>query len=273
MWAGNRRPAGSSRRFAYPFALAVSSIRAIGPAARRWSSSAKRSSGGSSRGRSRRAARASWRRGWRDHRRRRRHPTRRPDRRTACRHVLPVRAVTLQWHHALPANVRRSDERAAVHPGTLRSLEPVPRSWRLKRWRTSHRSPGADPPDPLAAGVFAAVATRPGGDRVLRRDGVRRRQRTREIGTRLALGATGQGIAWMVMREGSAIILTGLAIGLAAGLLAARSLRALLYSTPATDVVTLATTTGVLIATMLLACYVPARRAATVDPARTLTVD
>jgi putative ABC transport system permease protein len=99
------------------------------------------------------------------------------------------------------------------------------------------------------------------------------RQRTREIGTRLALGATEQGIAWMVMREGSAIILAGLAIGLTIGLISARSLRAMLYSTPATDPVTLATTAGVLVATMLLACYVPARRAATVDPARTLTVD
>jgi putative ABC transport system permease protein len=98
------------------------------------------------------------------------------------------------------------------------------------------------------------------------------RQRTREIGTRLALGATGRGIAWMVMREGSAIILTGLAIGLTAGLLAARSLRAMLYSTPATDPMTLTATAGVLVATMLLACYVPARRAATLDPARTLAV-
>jgi putative ABC transport system permease protein len=99
------------------------------------------------------------------------------------------------------------------------------------------------------------------------------RQRTREIGTRLALGATGPGIAWMVMREGSTIIIAGLAIGLSIGLLAARSLRALLYATPATDLITLLATTGVLIATMLAACYVPARRAATVDPARTLTVD
>jgi predicted permease len=99
------------------------------------------------------------------------------------------------------------------------------------------------------------------------------RQRTREIGTRLALGATGQGIAWMVMREGSVIVLAGLAIGMTVGLVAARSLGAMLYSTPATDPMTLVTTAGVLIATMLLACYVPARRAATVDPARTLTVD
>jgi ABC-type antimicrobial peptide transport system permease subunit len=99
------------------------------------------------------------------------------------------------------------------------------------------------------------------------------RQRTREIGTRLALGATGPGIAWMVMREGSTIIMAGLAIGLSIGLLAARSLRPSLYATPATDLITLLATTVVLIATMLAACYVPARRAATVDPARTLTVD
>ena len=99
------------------------------------------------------------------------------------------------------------------------------------------------------------------------------RQRTREIGTRLALGATGPGIAWMVMREASTIIFAGLVIGLSVGLLAARALRTLLYATPATDLMTLSATAGVLIVTMLAACYVPARRAATVDPARTLTVD
>ena len=86
------------------------------------------------------------------------------------------------------------------------------------------------------------------------------RQRTREIGTRLALGATGPGIAWMVMREGSTIIFAGLVIGLSVGLLAARALRTLLYATPATDLMTLSATAGVLIATMLAACYVPARR-------------
>jgi putative ABC transport system permease protein len=119
-------------------------------------------------------------------------------------------------------------------------------------------------------GVFAVVALTLAAIGVYGVMAYAVRQRTREIGTRLALGATGSGIAWMVMREGAAIIISGLAIGLSLGLAVARSLGAMLYSTPASDPVTLAMTATLLVATMLAACYVPARRAAMVDPARTL---
>jgi predicted permease len=96
------------------------------------------------------------------------------------------------------------------------------------------------------------------------------RQRTRELGTRIALGATANGIAWMVMREGLTIVCFGLAAGLATGLAAAVSLRSVLFGVPTSDPVTLAATVAVLSAAMLPACYLPARRAALVDPARTL---
>ena len=96
------------------------------------------------------------------------------------------------------------------------------------------------------------------------------RQRTREIGTRLALGATSGNILWLVMREGVIVAGLGSAIGLAAGLLAARSLSALLYGTSAADPVTLGTAVAVLLSVALLACYVPARRATRVDPVKTL---
>ena len=96
------------------------------------------------------------------------------------------------------------------------------------------------------------------------------RQRTRELGTRLALGATASGIAWMVMREGLVIVCFGLGAGLAAGLAAAVTLRSLLFGVPTSDPMTLVATVAVLGAAMLPACYLPARRAALVDPARTL---
>jgi putative ABC transport system permease protein len=97
------------------------------------------------------------------------------------------------------------------------------------------------------------------------------RQRTREIGTRVALGATSHDILWMVMRQGAVIAGLGAAIGLAAGLAAARLLNSILYGISASDPLTLAGAAVLLIATTMAACYLPARRASHVDPARTLS--
>ena len=96
------------------------------------------------------------------------------------------------------------------------------------------------------------------------------RQRTREIGTRVALGATEADILWLVMRDGVLVAGVGAVIGLAAGLAAARSLSTLLYGTSPADPVTLGAAVIVLLAVAALACYLPARRAARVDPATTL---
>jgi putative ABC transport system permease protein len=96
------------------------------------------------------------------------------------------------------------------------------------------------------------------------------RQRTREIGTRIALGATRGDILWLVMRQGAVIAAVGTAAGIGAGLGAVRWLRTMLYGTAAWDPVTLGVAAAVLAATTMVACLVPARRAAAVDPARTL---
>ena len=97
------------------------------------------------------------------------------------------------------------------------------------------------------------------------------RRRTREIGTRVALGADRADIIAMVMREGGVITGIGVIGGLAVGLFAARSLSAVLYGVPPADPVSLAGAAVVLALTGLAACYVPARRASRIDPARTLT--
>jgi putative ABC transport system permease protein len=97
------------------------------------------------------------------------------------------------------------------------------------------------------------------------------RQRTREIGMRVALGATRGNIEWMVMRQGATIAGIGTAIGLIAGLAAGRSLGALLYATSTSDPLTLSAASATLVVTVLAACYIPARRAARIDPARTLS--
>jgi predicted permease len=96
------------------------------------------------------------------------------------------------------------------------------------------------------------------------------RQRTREIGMRVALGATRRDILWLIMRQGASIAFAGAVIGVGAGVLAARSLTSLLYDVAPWDPVSIVGSTVVLIAAVLAACYMPARRAAAVDPVRTL---
>jgi putative ABC transport system permease protein len=96
------------------------------------------------------------------------------------------------------------------------------------------------------------------------------RQRTREIGTRMALGAARSEIVWLVVRQGATLAGLGTAIGIGVGLAAARALGSVLYGVGPTDPAVLAAAAAVLAGTAALASFVPARRAAAVDPARTL---
>lgn len=99
------------------------------------------------------------------------------------------------------------------------------------------------------------------------------RQRTRELGTRVALGASRSDIIRLMMRQGAAMTMVGLAVGVAGGLVAARSLAAILYGIPPSDPIALSAAIALLATTALAACYLPARRAARIDPARTLAAD
>ena len=96
------------------------------------------------------------------------------------------------------------------------------------------------------------------------------RQRTREIGTRIALGASTRDIVWLVMRQGAVIAGVGAIVGGVAAAAATRVLASMLFGTTPSDPATFATAALVLIATTMAACYLPARRASRVDPARTL---
>ena len=91
-------------------------------------------------------------------------------------------------------------------------------------------------------------------------------QRTQEVAMRVALGASGSQVVAMVMRQGLRLAGLGLAIGLALSLALTSMLKGLLVGVSTTDPVTLAITALVLLVVALLATYVPARRAAQVDP-------
>ncbi len=98
-------------------------------------------------------------------------------------------------------------------------------------------------------------------------------QRSREIGVRIALGATAAEVTGMVLRLGLGFALVGVALGLAAAYGLTRLMTALLYGVNAVDPVTFGTVALSLTAVVLLASYLPARRASRVDPMETLRVE
>jgi macrolide transport system ATP-binding/permease protein len=98
-------------------------------------------------------------------------------------------------------------------------------------------------------------------------------QRRREIGVRLAVGAQPADVAAMVLKDAGRVAVEGIGIGLIASVVAASLARTLLFGTVPWDAPTLAAVSGVLVAATLLASYLPARRAASIDPARALASD
>jgi ABC-type antimicrobial peptide transport system permease subunit len=97
--------------------------------------------------------------------------------------------------------------------------------------------------------------------------------RTRELGLRIALGATPREVAAMVSRRGLALSAAGAMGGTVVAVMVSRFLRAFLYEVTPMDAPTLAGAIIVLTASALAASWIPARRAARLDPARALRVD
>jgi predicted permease len=98
-------------------------------------------------------------------------------------------------------------------------------------------------------------------------------QRTREVGIRMALGAQRGDVVWAVLRDGAAMTLPGVGIGLVVALGLTRLMSALLFGVKPTDVITFASVAFLLCVVALLACYVPARRAAKLDPMQALRAE
>jgi predicted permease len=98
-------------------------------------------------------------------------------------------------------------------------------------------------------------------------------QRTREVGIRMALGAQKGDVVWAVLRDGAGMTLPGVGIGLVVALGLTRLMSAILFGVKPTDVITFASVAVLLCVVALLACYVPARRAAKLDPMQALRAE
>jgi putative ABC transport system permease protein len=98
-------------------------------------------------------------------------------------------------------------------------------------------------------------------------------QRSREIGVRVALGASAREIAGLVMRQGMTPVIVGLGLGLVVSVAIGRLIESMLFGVSSWDLTTYATVMALIVAGALAACLVPARRAASIDAAVTLRAE
>jgi putative ABC transport system permease protein len=98
-------------------------------------------------------------------------------------------------------------------------------------------------------------------------------QRTREIGIRVALGASSKAVTELVVNDGVRLASAGFVVGLGTAIVATRALSSLLYAVSAADPATFVASSLVVVVVALLASYVPARRATRIDPVDALRMD
>jgi putative ABC transport system permease protein len=98
-------------------------------------------------------------------------------------------------------------------------------------------------------------------------------QRTQEIGLRIALGASRSNVTSLIVRQGTILALIGLGLGLGGAVLVDRAMQRTLFGVAALDPFVIASVAAILLATAVLACYLPARRAAGIDPMQALRTE
>jgi putative ABC transport system permease protein len=98
-------------------------------------------------------------------------------------------------------------------------------------------------------------------------------QRSHEIALRMALGATRNRVVALVVREGAMLAFVGLVLGLVGAYFVGRAMQSMLFGVHALDVAAFGSVGAILLSAALLACYLPARRAASTEPMRVLRMD
>ena len=98
-------------------------------------------------------------------------------------------------------------------------------------------------------------------------------QRTQEIGLRIALGASRGNVTSLIVRQGTILAMIGLGLGLGGAVLVDRAMQRTLFGVAALDPFVIASVAAILLATAVLACYLPARRAAGIDPMQALRTE
>ena len=179
-------------------------------------------------------------------------------------------ALQVPGRGAFTLHVRTAGDPAALASAVRREVAAAAPGWVVTAVRTMDDQLGvALLPQRLAAGALGLFGALALGLSALGLYGVVAyavAQRTREIGIRIALGAEGNAILRMVLRQGAGLVGAGVALGMAGALAVARLIDGLLLGTSALDPLAFGGAAATLAAVAILASWIPARRAVRVDP-------
>jgi predicted permease len=172
--------------------------------------------------------------------------------------------------HGVVLHVRTAVHPLSVRDAVRREVAAVAPTWQVRSVRSMEQQMGVSLTPQRTAGVllslFGLVAVMLAAVGLYGVVALAVAARRREIGIRMALGATARGVVRLVVGDGARLVLIGIALGLPAGWAIARLLGAFLIGEAARSVVTFAAATVVLVMIALAAAWMPARRAARIRP-------
>jgi putative ABC transport system permease protein len=166
--------------------------------------------------------------------------------------------------------IKTAGDPASIVPAVKRELKELDPDQPMSDVRTMNAVMGATVSrarfNTLLLALFAGLATVLAAVGIFGVMNYSLTMRTREIGLRMALGAEPRKVVLLMLRQGLGLTLIGTAVGLAAALALTRLMSSLLFGVRASDPVTFAAIVLLLMIVSLVACYLPARRAARIDP-------